>query len=102
MRYFLLLLALMLAPLARADKVWVDNVGNVMRLMDAPCTNAEVLSHMPQNIRADLRAGTARVDGKVHQVCWRELSGTTYYIRYDDGDYSIVQRSRFDASRNRT
>lgn len=91
MRYAILCAALAVAP-AFANDLVAYNGGDSVHLSDSPCENEQVLSSLPPEIHADLRAASAVLQGQAFTGCWRVL-GNAAYLLYEDGDQGLIPLS---------
>lgn len=94
----LALLAVILTPAWSAEKV-AHNGRDEVRVTDAPCVNAGILSMIPKPEQEFFHAGSATLGGKRFEACWAPIEGAVY-LRYEDGDEGIVGAEQFKPVRS--
>lgn len=88
MKLAVLFAALAVAP-AFANDMVVSDGGNYIRLADSPCSSAQVLSHLPEQVHSQFRAASAVLQGQSYAACWRVM-GNAAVLLYEDGDQGLV------------
>ena len=91
MKLFILCAALA-ASSAFADDLVARQGNDSVRLAETPCTNSEVLGHVPPQVRTEFRAASAQVEGKTFTACWRKSGGSAHLV-YEDGDQGLIPLS---------
>ena len=89
----LLTAVLLTASPAFADAVAKNESGDYVRLSQQSCP-ASIAATVPEQVRAEFRAGIAHVGGKDYKVCW-VLFQDQVLIKYDDGDEGIIPANAF-------
>ncbi len=69
--------------------------GDYVRLFTSPCANDAILARTPPQYCAQLRAGEAKIDSKMHGMCWLALPDRSVGIVYDDGDQGRLPMDAF-------
>jgi hypothetical protein len=88
MKIAILCAALLAAP-AFADDLVARHGSDTVRLANSPCASAQVLEAVPVQMRDELHAASAQLQGQSFSGCWRML-GNAVHVLYEDGDQGLI------------
>lgn len=92
-------LALVLVALsvgvAHADMILRDEAGNSVIVTPRPCTDAEVLKHIPPQFHPHFGQGRAMFQGKPYSACYMPRQDGSVMLVFDDGEMAVVPISAF-------
>lgn len=81
--------ALALCLQVHADTRIFRDGDDSVQLHSSPCDRPDLLSRIPDNVRASAQAAEARVSGARYVACWIPW-GANAYVFYEDGDTGVI------------
>lgn len=71
--------------------------GDWARLTKDPCTNSEIIKHIPEGFRDKFLKGESYITGKHYPNCWVLRPDGAVVMVYEDGEAGIVPVQLFKA-----
>lgn len=82
------------AGVAGAETLVARQGNDVVRIETTkPCTDPNVLRHIPKELHDRFNAASARIGGQNYAACATPLQGGAYLV-FDDGDQDMVPRDQ--------
>ncbi|MBI3150101.1 MAG: hypothetical protein HYZ17_16475 [Betaproteobacteria bacterium] len=95
MKRALVFAAVLAAGLAMAEDRVAREGNDYVRIRTSPCSSAQVLALLPEEMHDQFQDAVSQVDGKTFRGCWMLLPDGRVFLKYEDNDIGVLRYGLF-------